>query len=85
MAVDRCVCHEVSLARLQRMARERGLDYDGLSRATGCGTGCGLCEPYVRVMLRTGRTCFEVLPAAEAARIVREARSSAADAGAPTA
>jgi len=54
--VDRCVCHSVSLAQLKELSREVGADFDSLSRRTGCGTGCGLCVPYVHAMLRTGAT-----------------------------
>lgn len=28
----------------------------------GCGTGCGLCRPYLARMLATGETEFDVLP-----------------------
>ena len=34
-----------------------------LVRETGCGDECGLCRPYLRVMLATGQTVFhELLP-----------------------
>ena len=70
MAVDRCVCHKVSLARLkaldEQMPRsEAQTEADRLrvlSHQTGAGTGCGTCVPYIELMLRTGRTVFEVLP-----------------------
>ena len=29
-----------------------------LAREFRCGTGCGLCEPYVRRMMRTGQVVF---------------------------
>jgi bacterioferritin-associated ferredoxin len=58
MRVDRCVCRGMSFEELKRLAKERSLDYEGLSVCTGCGTGCTLCEPYVRRMLRTGETSF---------------------------
>jgi bacterioferritin-associated ferredoxin len=61
MAVDRCVCHEITFAALKRLADTEGLDFDGLRARTRCCTGCGLCEPYVRLMLKDGRTSFPVL------------------------
>jgi bacterioferritin-associated ferredoxin len=66
--VDRCVCHEVTFARLRELARETGAGVEELSARTGCCTGCGLCRPYVERMLRTGRTSFEVLPTAGGAQ-----------------
>jgi len=64
MEVDRCVCFEVSFDRLKRYVDDRGgrehVDFDQLQSAFGCGGGCGLCVPYIRLMLRTGRTRFPV-------------------------
>jgi len=69
--VTRCVCADVSLAELIELARREGLGYEGLSARTGCGGGCGLCEPYVRLALRTGKPELPVLSAAEIAEIMR--------------
>lgn len=56
MMVNRCVCRDVTFARLKALAAEHGWGLEELSRSTGCGTVCGLCRPYIRVMLATGRT-----------------------------
>lgn len=61
MAVDRCICHNKPFEELLRIAREKNLDFAALSALTLCSTGCGMCEPYVRLMLTTGRTRFPVL------------------------
>lgn len=61
MSVNRCVCHELSFSDLLAQADARGLDFDGLRALTGCSTGCGLCGPYVRLMLRTRRVSFPVI------------------------
>ncbi|MHC4992115.1 MAG: (2Fe-2S)-binding protein [Planctomycetota bacterium] len=58
MPVDRCVCHDVTFAQMREYARQERADFDALRRRFGCGSGCGLCVPYVRAMLRTGRTRF---------------------------
>ncbi len=63
--VDRCVCMELSFAKLAAIAKAGSLDFDALKAATGCCSGCGTCEPYVRMMLRTGKTRFAVLPQAD--------------------
>jgi bacterioferritin-associated ferredoxin len=62
MPVDRCVCRSLPFESLKAIAAARSLDFDGLKAATGCCTGCSLCEPYVRLMLQTGRTSFQPLP-----------------------
>ena len=60
--VDRCVCMELSFAALAKLAQREGLDFEALKAKTGCCTGCRTCEPYVRLMLKTGQTRFAVLP-----------------------
>jgi len=55
MPVDRCVCHQVPFAELLRLARDEGLGIDALVERTGCTTGCGTCEPYIRLAIATGR------------------------------
>ena len=59
--VDRCVCHNVTFAELVRIHRETGADLAQLQRLTGCGTGCGMCVPYIRVALKTGRVRLPVM------------------------
>lgn len=61
MGVDRCVCREVTFARLIALAREPGMGFDELQRMTGCGTGCGMCIPYIRVALATERSELPVM------------------------
>lgn len=75
MAVDRCVCHRVTFVALKEMAAENGGGIDELSAATGCSTSCGLCRPYVLLMLKTGRTSFRLLSAREARAILDEEAS----------
>lgn len=56
MSVDRCVCMNVTFKRLLELARQPGWDFLSLQQATGCGTACGMCVPYIHVALKTGRT-----------------------------
>jgi bacterioferritin-associated ferredoxin len=72
MAVDRCVCHRVTFATLKELAASTGGGFDVLSRATGCSTSCGMCKPYVLMMLRTGRTSFRVLTMREVEELLRD-------------
>lgn len=71
MAVTRCICHDRSFEELRSLAAAENLALEQLKERTGCCTGCGMCEPYVRLMLTTGRTTFPVLSAAETAEIMR--------------
>jgi len=54
--VDRCVCFRVSFERLATS----GVDtLDGIQHKFSCGLRCGLCTPYIRLILETGRTTFQ--------------------------
>lgn len=57
--VTRCVCHDVSFEKVRRFAAgHHGCTLSMLRDEFGCGTGCGLCVPFLRLMLATGRTRF---------------------------
>ncbi len=57
------MCHSRSFAELKRMADALGWQSVAeITAAVGCGGGCGLCRPYLRKMLDTGETAFDVLP-----------------------
>ncbi len=62
VCVDRCLCHGVTFAELKEVADACGIaDSLQLQGRVKFGTGCGLCLPYVSVMLRTGRVSFDEL------------------------
>ena len=69
MPIDRCYCRDVTFADLKALAAREGADVDHLSERTGVGTGCGLCLPYLRVVLATGKTELPVLSGADVERI----------------
>jgi bacterioferritin-associated ferredoxin len=48
----------MSFERLLPVARDHGWSVDDIGRETLCGAQCGLCRPYLREMLRTGKTVF---------------------------
>jgi len=61
--VSRCICRGVEFAELLPRATASNWTLDDLIRETGCGGQCGLCRPYLREMLLTGRTAFhDLLP-----------------------
>lgn len=61
MPIDRCYCRHVFFEDLWKIAERTGEGLTQLGEQTGCGTACGLCVPYLRVMLATGRTELPVL------------------------
>ena len=60
MQIDRCVCLNLPFAEAVAWARERGVtDVETVRDRLGCGAVCGLCTPYLRRALETGRTAFD--------------------------
>lgn len=70
MAVSRCVCKNVPFSSIQSMSRGGHATLEEVTQRTGCGTGCGMCIPYVRVVLLTGLTQVPVLNASQLARVL---------------
>jgi bacterioferritin-associated ferredoxin len=63
VCVSRCICRGVEFAELLPRALAAHWTLADLIRETGCGGQCGLCRPYLREMLLTGRTTFhDLLP-----------------------
>jgi bacterioferritin-associated ferredoxin len=77
VAVDRCVCHDVRFSKLKAMAERAGGDLDALSRKTGVGNGCGMCIPYIKVMLRTGQTEIPVMRPEQIRALLEQDQASA--------
>jgi bacterioferritin-associated ferredoxin len=52
----RCECMQLSFIGLLYYARRHGITtLEELMKATGCGTRCGSCRPFLEEMLRTGK------------------------------
>lgn len=59
MPVDRCICHELTFTEIKQIAKERGFtSFEEIQKAGISSTSCKMCEPYVRAMLKTGKTSF---------------------------
>jgi bacterioferritin-associated ferredoxin len=54
MSVSSCICYRTDFASLKAIADASGGGLQELHAATGCGSRCGLCIPYIRAMLLTG-------------------------------
>lgn len=59
-AVTRCICHDRSFVEIKKYAEEHDVStLEELQIKKYCSCGCGLCSPYVELMLKTGKTIFE--------------------------
>ena len=57
--VTKCICHDRSFKEIKEYAREQGIDsVVELQRIKYCSSSCGLCSPYVEMVLETGETEF---------------------------
>ena len=70
MAVDRCICRNITFAHALEHARTLGVRTVGaLQRTIPVGSSCGRCIPYMQRALITGETDLPVLGDAEAERL----------------
>ena len=60
MSVDRCVCYDVMFTRIAALAKA-GKSLEQIRAETGCSGGCGMCKPYIDVVIATGRTVLPVM------------------------
>ncbi|MEM1183775.1 MAG: hypothetical protein AAGI53_02125 [Planctomycetota bacterium] len=61
MAVNRCICFDRTFEELLQIAVSTGGGLLEAHKQTGCGARCGLCLPYIQLMLREGSTDLPVL------------------------
>jgi len=58
--VNRCVCHRRTFEELKEYAEHNDIDTAAeLVENRLCGCGCGMCVPYVKLMLQTGQSTFK--------------------------
>lgn len=57
--VTRCICHDRTFEEVKTYVGEHGISsVDELQDRNFCSNSCGLCAPYVEVVLKTGQTEF---------------------------
>jgi bacterioferritin-associated ferredoxin len=62
MAVDRCICRNITFAHALACARALDVRTVGaLQHHLAIGTGCGRCIPYVQLALMSGESDLPVL------------------------
>jgi len=57
--VTKCICHSRTFKEVKEYARENDIStIEELRNQKYCSCGCGLCSPYVEMVLETGETEF---------------------------
>lgn len=56
MKIDRCVCFNIPFATIKQNGN---LSLPVIIDLYGCGTKCGMCIPYIKNMIKTGKTSFD--------------------------
>jgi bacterioferritin-associated ferredoxin len=60
--VDRCVCYDKTFAEMKVVIDEHELtSFDELKNYITFAENCRLCVPYVELVIKTGKTKFEVI------------------------
>ena len=60
--VDRCVCYDTTFAEMKSVIDEHGLNsFDELKNYVTFAENCRLCVPYAELVIKTGKTKFEVI------------------------
>ena len=61
MAIDRCICHKITFRDIKKIAEDNNFStIKELQKAKISSTNCKLCEPYVKEMLKSGKTTFPI-------------------------
>lgn len=59
-SVTECICHGRDFEEIKQYAHQNNITaIDVLQDFNYCSNSCGLCEPYVEIVLKTGQTVFE--------------------------
>ena len=58
MRIDRCVCYGLLFETILERATEEEWTIEDIKTILGCGDACGMCVPYMKEMLRSGKIVF---------------------------
>jgi len=59
-SVSKCICHSKNFTEIKRYAEQNNItSLKELQDQKYCSCGCGLCAPYIELMLVTGETSFK--------------------------
>ncbi|MGM0546781.1 MAG: hypothetical protein ACQEST_08665 [Bacteroidota bacterium] len=57
--VTQCICHKKTFIEIREHAKRNNVSsVEELQEVNFCSNSCGLCEPYVELVLETGQTEF---------------------------
>ena len=57
--VNRCVCLDCSFSEI--IARHNsGQSLSDIVKETGCGTNCGMCQPYIKLAILTNKSKLDI-------------------------
>jgi bacterioferritin-associated ferredoxin len=63
--IDGCRCKKLSFKEILRLAADFNYDLDLTTLATGAGTDCGTCYPWLKRALATQQSLFLLLATQE--------------------
>lgn len=59
-SVSKCICHNKEFSEIKEFIEKNNIHSVGqLQEQKYCSCGCGLCAPYIELMLETGEVSFE--------------------------
>lgn len=60
LMVNRCICHSKTFEEIKEYAESNGISkVSELQAEDYCSNKCRMCEPYLTLMFKTGKTAFE--------------------------
>ena len=74
--INRCICHNVSFAKMLQLMADKNLTIKEAMEKTGAGGNCGLCIPYIRLSVEIGKTSHPVIDRGKSNSMVRKMRTS---------
>lgn len=60
--VDRCICFDKTFVDMRTLIESNGIkSVNELKSFIPFGENCGLCRPYVELVIKTGKTSFDAI------------------------
>ncbi|HQY20955.1 MAG TPA: (2Fe-2S)-binding protein [Ignavibacteria bacterium] len=60
--VKKCVCFNVTFLEMKNIMKEKGIDtIEELKEIKELAGNCKICVPYIKKMIQTGKTEFEII------------------------
>jgi len=60
--VNKCVCNDITFEEMKNIMKENNLkSIEELIKIKSVASNCKLCLPYIKKMIETGNTKFEII------------------------